>query len=118
MREKGWDSFGFLKSPSTRSSRLTRQADQVLAAKTGRKKVPLAILVPKEQVGEVKRIVEEMQKRLLQLKKPIHGEATQKDQDRIKLKTDQINNLLFFIKIASRLLGIKTEPPKTESNAH
>ncbi|KAI6185560.1 hypothetical protein M3Y98_00037200 [Aphelenchoides besseyi] len=97
---------------------LEKVADQVLAAKNDSKKYRLPFSfqsgeemgmllhphivfaacyegVTKEQVGEVKRIVEEMQKRLPQLKKPIYGEATQKDQDRIKLKTEQIDNLFY-----------------------
>ncbi|KAI6178955.1 hypothetical protein M3Y98_00557700 [Aphelenchoides besseyi] len=92
-------------------------ADQVLATKTGAKKYRLLRRSDKGTSGRGQKDCRGDAKAAPAKKKAILGEVTQKDKDRIKLKTEQINNLLFF-EIASRLLGLKTEEPKIGSNAH
>ncbi|KAI6186569.1 hypothetical protein M3Y98_00146900 [Aphelenchoides besseyi] len=73
-------------------------ADQVSAAKTGAKK-PQQIFaacnegINKEQLIELRRIIKEMEKRLQTMNKTVFGEKTAKDVDRIRLKSEQIDNL-------------------------
>ncbi|KAI6206537.1 hypothetical protein M3Y94_00923400 [Aphelenchoides besseyi] len=106
--------------------------DEVHAAKTGAKKFRLPysftsademglLLQPhliyaacnepidKSQYDELDRIIGQMEKQLKQLKKPIFSEQTTKDKARIKLKSEQIDNLKFFRWISARLLGLEPE---------
>ncbi|KAI6237782.1 hypothetical protein M3Y95_00301200 [Aphelenchoides besseyi] len=65
--------------------------------------------IDKPQYIELQRIITQMEKGLKQLKKPIHGEATAQDNERIKLRTEQIDNLKFFGWISARLLGLEPD---------
>ncbi|KAI6218589.1 hypothetical protein M3Y95_01158800 [Aphelenchoides besseyi] len=65
--------------------------------------------IDKPQYVELARIISQMEKGLKQLKKPIHGEATAQDNERIKLRTEQIDNLKFFNWISARLLGLEPD---------
>ncbi|KAI6186416.1 hypothetical protein M3Y98_00130400 [Aphelenchoides besseyi] len=98
-------------------------ADQVSAAKTGAKK-PQQIFaacnegINKEQLIELRRIIKEMEKRLQTMNKTVFGEKTAKDVDRIRLKSEQIDNLKFFAWLSARLLGIDMNEPRINPNAH
>ncbi|KAI6212753.1 hypothetical protein M3Y94_00066200 [Aphelenchoides besseyi] len=65
--------------------------------------------IDKPQYIELQRIITQMEKGLKQLKKPIHGEATAQDNERIKLRTEQLDNLKFFGWISARLLGLEPD---------
>ncbi|KAI6186572.1 hypothetical protein M3Y98_00147200 [Aphelenchoides besseyi] len=116
-------------------------ADQVSAAKTGAKKYRLPYSfqtgeefgmlfqpqqifaacnegINKEQLIELRRIIKEMEKRLQTMNKTVFGEKTAKDVDRIRLKSEQIDNLKFFAWLSARLLGIDMNEPRINPNAH
>ncbi|KAI6206735.1 hypothetical protein M3Y94_00946200 [Aphelenchoides besseyi] len=65
--------------------------------------------IDKSQYDELDRIIGQMEKQLKQPKKPIFSEQTAKDKARIKLKSEQIDNLKFFRWISARLLGLEPE---------
>ncbi|KAI6196087.1 hypothetical protein M3Y94_01067100 [Aphelenchoides besseyi] len=65
--------------------------------------------IEKWQYDELQRVIGQMEKGLKQLKKPILGEATAKDNERIKLRTEQLDNLKFFGWISARLLGLEPD---------
>ncbi|KAI6213117.1 hypothetical protein M3Y94_00112400 [Aphelenchoides besseyi] len=74
--------------------------------------------IDKDQLKEVERIIAGMKRRSKQLKKPVIGEMTAKDQARIKLREEQIRSIEFYAWISARLLGLEPEeriipPPPT-----
>ncbi|KAI6212780.1 hypothetical protein M3Y94_00069100 [Aphelenchoides besseyi] len=129
---KGSHIRGLLDEEVAALVKLEEVADQVHDAKTGAKKFRLPysftsaeemglLLRPhiiyaachepidKPQYIELQRIITQMEKGLKQLKKPIHGEATAQDNERIKLRTEQLDNLKFFGWISARLLGLEPD---------